>query len=251
MVEQTLAGLKEMRLSAMAQEHSRQLEVAETLELTFDERLSMMCAAEQAKRADSRLKRLVRSATLADRCASLEEIRYSEGRNISKEAIARLSGLSWVRQASNIIFTGATGTGKSWIASAWGKYACLHGHSTKMVRLPRLDAELHYARNESAYLKLLDRLCRVEVLIIDDFGLDRLDTRLGRDLLEIADARYRKRPTVLTAQVPVAGWHGLFDDKTIADAFLDRVVHNSYRLELKGPSLRGEARIAGTAKEKY
>jgi len=237
-IEQTIHMMREMRLSAMATEYRRQSELSATLDLDFDERLALLCQAETDKRADSKLKRLIKTATLSDSSASLEDIRYSKARNVNKELVSRLSNLGWIRSPSNIIITGACGTGKSWIASAWGMRACHFGHSVKMVRLSRLGTEFNLVRGEIGYLKMMDRIARVDVLIIDDFGLDRLDATMCRDLLEIAGARYNRRPMILTAQLPVARWHDLFEDKTIADAFLDRVVHNAYRFELKGPSLR-------------
>ena len=246
MIEQTIAALKEMRMSTMAREYLHQIELPEMCELSFDERLAMMVQSESEKRADTKLKRLIRQATLSDAGANIDEIRYSKARNLKKDMTVRLSSLSWVKAPHNLIITGACGTGKSWLASAWGKYACIHGFSVKMVRLSRLSAELHVMRNELTLLKAFDKLARTDLLIIDDFGLDRLDDYACRDLLEIAESRYRERATVFTSQLPVAKWHGLFDDKTIADAFLDRLVHNSMRIELTGPSMRKEA-SAGTA----
>jgi DNA replication protein DnaC len=222
MIEQTRAALKEMRLSTMAAEYARQTEIADTLELTFDERFALLVTAEQTTRADTRLKRLIQAATLSDTTASLEEIRYQPSRNIQKELIGRLSPLAWIRNPRNLIITGATGTGKSWLASAWGMHACHAGYSVKMARVTRLTAELFLARDETAYLKLFDRLASVDVLILDDFGLEPLDGQACRDLLEIVELRYLKRPIIFTAQLPVKEWHGLFTDKTIADAFLDR-----------------------------
>jgi len=246
MVEQTIQTLRELRLGAMAGEYVRQTELPQTLDLGFDERLALMCQAESERRADNRLKRLLNAATLSDAGASLDEIIYSGARGINKDLVLRLSNLKWVETPTNIIITGACGTGKSWLASAWAKHACLHGHSTRMLRLSRLLAELHLSRNDPHYLKLHDRLAKADLLILDDFGLERFDERACRDLLEIVEARYKRRATVFTAQLPVKKWHDLFSDKTIADAFLDRVVHNSYRFELKGPSMR---EVTGSTKK--
>lgn len=240
MMHQTLEKLSSMRLSVMEQEYRRQMELPAMNELSFEERLAMLVDAEWLARQNKKLKRLLKAANLRNPEACLEDVDFAPSRKLDKAGIARLSDLSWISEGRNLFITGPCGTGKTWLASAFGNAACRQGIKVKSVRMNRLLSDLLAARTDGSWAKLLAELKKTELLILDDFGLSPLDVLHCRDLLEIADDRYGKGSTLITAQLPVAGWHGIFDDATIADAVLDRLVHNSHRIELHGPSKRAQ-----------
>ncbi|GHV27929.1 hypothetical protein FACS18948_6130 [Clostridia bacterium] len=162
-------------------------------------------------------------------------------RNLDQSLIARLSDMAWISEHRNLFITGACGLGKTWIASAFGAAACRQGKRVLTHRMSRLLDKLSTARIDKTWGKLLITLKKPDLLVLDDFGLDRLDAVHCRDLLEIVEDRYNSGSILITTQLPVSEWHGVFEDPTIADATLDRLVHNSYRIELRGPSMRGAA----------
>jgi DNA replication protein DnaC len=238
MMYQTLEKLSAMRLSVMEQEFRRQMELPAMAELAFEDRLAMLVDAEWLSRQNKKLRRLLKSANLRNPNACLEDIDYRASRKLEKAQIARLSEMSWIREGRNLFITGACGTGKTWMASAFGNAACRQGFKVRSLRMNRLLSDLLAARNDGSWAKLLDALKKPDLLILDDFGLSPLDALHCRDLLEIVDDRYGNGSILITAQLPVAGWHSVFEDATLADAVLDRLVHNSYRIELHGPSMR-------------
>jgi DNA replication protein DnaC len=238
MINQTLEKLSAMRLSIMEQEYRRQLELPSMSELSFEERLAMMVDAEWLSRQNKKLNRLLKAANLRNPEACLEDVDYAPSRKLEKAQIARLSDLSWISESRNLFITGACGTGKTWLASAFGNAACRQGIKVKSIRVNRLLSDLLTARNDGLWAKLLTEMKKPDLLILDDFGLSPLDTLHCRDLLEIADDRYGRGSILITAQLPISRWHGVFEDATIADAVLDRIIHNSYRIELHGPSKR-------------
>jgi DNA replication protein len=238
MVNQTLEKLSAMRLCVMEQEYRRQMELPATAELCFEERLSMLVDAEWTSRQNNKLRRLLKAANLRAPEACLEDVDFAPARRLSRELIARLSDLSWVRERQNLFITGACGTGKTWLASAFGSAVCRQGMKVLCVRTDRLLSDLLAARSDGSWPKRLATLKKPDLLILDDFGLSQLDTLHCRDLLELADDRYGRGSILITAQLPVTQWHGIFEDATIADAVLDRIVHNAHRIELHGPSKR-------------
>lgn len=235
---QTASKLREMRLPAMAAEYLRQMESPDTAALDFDERLGMLVDAEWLSRENNRINKLTREAKLRFSDACFADIDYRPSRKLERKAVARLSDFSWVKERRNIIITGATGTGKTWLACAFGYEACHMGIRTQFCRVSRLINELTLGAGSGDLVKTLAKLAKADVLILDDWGLSVITPAEGRLLLEVFEDRYLRRSTVIAAQVPVAKWHGLFDDSTLADAILDRLVHNSYRFELQGRSLR-------------
>lgn len=241
MINQTFEKLSSMRLSVMEQEYRRQTELPAMRELSFEERLAMMVDAEWLSRQNKKLFRLMKAANLRSPEACLENVDYAPSRKLERAQIARLSDLSWIKEGKNLFITGACGTGKTWLACAFGNAACRQGMKVKSVRMNRLLSDLLAARNDGSWAKLLVELKKPELLILDDFGLSPLDALHCRDLLEIVDDRYEKGSTLITAQLPVASWHGIFEDATLADAVLDRLVHNSHRIALHGPSMRATA----------
>lgn len=244
MINQTLDKLNGMKLRAMEQEYQRQTELSANTALSFDERFAMIVDAEWLAKANNRLKRLLRQANLREPSANLEDINYAPARNLDKSTIARLADCSWIKEGRNLIITGATGTGKTYLTSAFGNAACRKGLKIRSFRVNRLLTDLSIGRGDGSYNKLLNDLKKPDLLILDDFGMAPFDPGACRDLLEVIDDRHGRKSTAISAQLPVAKWHGVFEDATIADAILDRVVNNAYRIELKGPSLRHHNSLA-------
>jgi DNA replication protein DnaC len=189
-------------------------------------------------RENNRIKKLSKEANLRVASACFADIDYRPSRKLNRAAVARLSDFSWVRESKNLIITGATGAGKTWLACAFGAEACRKGIRAGFYRVNRLLNDLAIADGSGNLNKLFAKLLKLDILVLDDWGLTALNTLESRFLLEVFEDRYGERATIIAAQLPVAKWHGLFEDSTIADAVLDRLVHNSHRLELPGPSLR-------------
>jgi len=245
MIYQTARHLAEMRLNAMESEYRRQTELPAMASLSFDERFGMIVDAEWRSRHDAKMGRLLKAAGLRCPGACLENIDFDEERKLDQALIARLSDMSWISSGRNMFITGATGTGKSWIASAFGDAACQMGKRVATYRVPRLLDELRAARSSGTWAKLLSSLEKPDLLILDDFGLERLDPTHCRDMLEIIEDRKGNGSIIITAQLPVAQWHGIFEDATVADAALDRIIHGAYRIELHGPSRRAAEHQGG------
>lgn len=235
---QTADKLSGMRLSAMAREYCRQLEYTPTSSLSFDERFGMLVDSEWTARKNNQLQRLLKIANLRIRNACLEDLDYSPKRNLDKNMVARLADCAWIKEGRNLIITGATGTGKTFLASAFGNAACRQGFKAKYYRVNRLLTDLAIGHGDGSYNKLMRDLKKTDLIILDDFGMAILDPVSSRDLLEVIEDRFGAKSTIIATQLPVADWHGLFEDSTIADAILDRVIHNSYRFEPKGDSKR-------------
>jgi len=238
LTKQTTEKLRAMRLPAMAAEYDRQSETPAMAALDFDERIGMMVDAEWAFRENNRIEKLMREAKLRFSTSCFADIDYKPSRKLDRAYIARLSDFSWVKEAKNLILTGCTGTGKTWIACAFGAEACRKGLRVAFYRVSRLLNEFTVASAAGTTDKLLARLKKADIMILDDWGLLTLNPLEGRFLHEVFEDRYGERSIIISAQLPVSKWHGLFEDSTIADAVLDRVVHNSYRIELHGPSMR-------------
>jgi len=240
MVNQTLEKLTAMRLGVMEKEYRRQMELPAMNSLSFDERFAMTVDAEWLSRQENKLKRLLKTAGLREPSACLENIDYNPRRKLDKSDIARLSDCLWIKEGKNLIVTGATGTGKTYLSSAFGNAACRLGLSVRSFRVNRLLTDLAIGRGDGSYNKLMAVLKKPDLLILDDFGMAPVDPAACRDFLEVIDERYGVKAVMITAQLPVSAWHAVFDDATIADAVLDRLVHNAYRIEPKGPTMRRE-----------
>jgi DNA replication protein DnaC len=243
MTNQTISSLLEMRLPAMAAELRRQGELPAMASLSFEERFGMVVEAEWRRKHNARTDRMLKAARLRCPAACLEDIDFDGARKLDPSLVARLSDMAWVAEGRNLFITGASGTGKTWVASAFGNAACRLRKRVLTHRMPRLLDELRAARSNGTWAKLLESLKKPDLLILDDFGMDRLDPVHCRDLYEIVEDRQGAGSILITAQLPVAQWHGIFDDATVADAALDRIVHNSYRIELHGPSRRMAAGV--------
>lgn len=233
----TIEKLHRLRLPGMARALTAQMSTAESTALSFEERLGLLVDEECTHRDETRLKTRLRTAALRQ-SACLEDIDYRHPRGLDKAMLKKLAGGVWLREHLNCLVTGPTGVGKSFIACALAHQACREGRTVRYLRLPRLLSELGIARGDGRYRKLLAQLARTELIVLDDFGLSAMSDEQRRDLLEILEDRYERRSTLVTSQFPVEHWHTLIGDPTLADAILDRLVHNAYRLELKGESMR-------------
>jgi DNA replication protein DnaC len=233
----TLGLLHELRLPGMAQAFEEQLGMPEIGELAFDDRLALLLEREKTDRASRRLQRLLGQARLhLDAC--IEDLNFKGARDLDRSLVFRLADSEWIRQGHTLLITGATGSGKSYLACAFGHQACRHGLSTRYFRISRLLAELKLARADGSHARLLQRLARAQLLILDDWAMAPLDDAGRHDLLEILDDRYARRATLVTSQIPVDLWHDGIGDPTFADAILDRLLNNAYRIVLKGGSMR-------------
>jgi DNA replication protein DnaC len=237
MTEQTVERLRSLRLGAIADAYLAQQREPTTASLSFDERLGMLVDAEQLARDNRALTRRLKEAKLRLNHACLEDLDYS-GRKLDRALIRQLATCRWVADHQHILITGPTGVGKTFLACAVGQQACRQGHRVIYRRMPRLFPELTLAHGDGTYPTLLARFARVDVLILDDWGIASLKDIQRQDLLEILDDRDGTRSTIITSQLPADRWHEYLGDPTIADAILDRVVHRAHRLTLGGPSRR-------------
>lgn len=237
LTEQTVERLRSLRLGAVAEAYLAQQREPATASLSFDERLGMLVDAEQLARDNRALTRRLKEAKLRLSHACLEDLDYS-GRKLDRALIRQLAACRWVVDQQHILITGPTGVGKTFLACALGHQACRQGRRVIYRRMPRLFLELTLAHGDGTYPSLLARFARVDVLILDDWGLVSLKDTQRQDLLEILDDRDGTRSTIITSQLPIDRWHEYLGDPTIADAILDRVVHRAHRLTLGGPSRR-------------
>lgn len=236
LIQPTIDKLRTLKLNGMANALLQQQQKPLT-DLDFESRLGILVEQEWLDRENRKLKRRLTQAKL-QQSACIEDISYDGYRGIAKAKMLELSHNQWLQHKSNILITGATGCGKTYIACALAHRACLDGYTSRYYRLHRLWEELKVAKASGTYTQWLAQLAKLDLLIFDDFGLVSPDSDRRQDLLEILDDRYQKRSTIVTSQLPVAHWHEHLQDKTFADAILDRLVHNSIRIELTGDNMR-------------
>lgn len=233
----TVSKLHTLRLTGMASALHEQTAQPDIDRLGFDERLGLLVDREMTERDSRRLKLRLNRARLRQ-SACLEDINYRVARGLDRTVMATLATGEWLRQHHNILITGKAGVGKSWIACALANQACRLGFTARYQRMDRMLTEINYARGDGRYVKLLAQTAKTDLICIDDFGLSPWTDVARRDLLEILDDRHGTRSTIVTSQLPVKTWHETIGDPTLADAILDRLVHNSYRIELTGESQR-------------
>lgn len=233
----TLDKLQALRFTGMLKALTEQAAIPDIEALRFEERLGLLIDREMTEREDRRLKTRLRQAKLKQN-ACVEEIDYRHPRGLDKALMRDLIQCQWIKRHLNLLITGPTGVGKTWIGCALAHKACREGYTALYLRLPRLLQELSIAKGDGTYAKLLVRLAKVDVLILDDWGLSRLIAEQRRDLLEIMEDRHDNRSTIVTSQLPLEKWHNSIGDPTMADAILDRLVHNAYKINLKGESMR-------------
>lgn len=235
--EQTIATLNALKLFGMARGFQERLGNPSYAELSHSEFVGLLAQDERTHRDNHRLKRLLKNARLRQP-ACLEDIDYRHPRGLSKQAILELSSTRWLDAHCNVLVTGPTGTGKSYLACALGNFAARGGYTVLYVRAPRLFEALQQTRGDGSHLKTLTRLAKVQLLIIDDFLLTPLTEWERRDVLEIVEDRYQSGATIITSQCPTGDWHPSVGDPTLADAICDRLLHNAYKIEMRGDSMR-------------
>lgn len=232
----TLDKLRSLKLTGMADAFTEQLQKP-LPDLDFEDRLGLLIEREWLLRDNRKLKRRLSQAKLQQN-ACLEDVDFKHPRGLNKATVAELFRCQWVNQHLNLLITGPTGCGKTYLACALAHKACLSGLTARYYRLPRLWNELKIAKANGSYPNWLASTAKIDLIILDDWGLVAPDEEQRRDLLEMLDDRYQKRSTIVTSQLPVTLWHEHLNDATLADAILDRLLHNSIRLELHGESLR-------------
>ena len=242
LIEQIRRKMIDLGLEGMLKSFDDQMRLPNFRDLSFEERVGNLLDHEASFREDRRLRRLLKLAKLREQ-ACLEDVDYSVSRGIDKSYIATLSGCNWIGKGQNLLITGPTGVGKTWLACAFGNQACRRGYKTRFYRLPLLLEELAISHHDATFTKKLNQLSKLDLLILDDFGLSQLSSQTRRDFLELVEARSGLRSTIVTTQLPVSKWHDFLSkgNSTVADAILDRLVGNAHRLDLKGESLRQKA----------
>lgn len=239
MLHPVLEQLKALKLNGMLEALEGQLKQSDIRQLSFEERLGLLVEHEVSLRESKRVKRRVKSAKLRTP-ACFEDISFKATRQLDKSVVFALENCQWLRDHRNILISGPTGTGKTFMGEAFAHKACLKGFTALSVRLPRFLDELVQAKAEGSYTRRLVALSKVDLLVLDDFAISPFTDQSRRDFLDVLDDRYNKKSTIITSQLEVKYWHAAIGDATLADAILDRVVHNSYRFDLKGETLRKE-----------
>lgn len=237
MNEVTLTKMKQMKFYGMHGAFKTAIETGKTDDLSLDEFVSMIIEAEWDDRNNRRIERMIKNARFHYK-SSIENIIYDETRNIDKVKLLRLAECTYIENNENVLITGSTGAGKSYIATALGYQACIEGHRVLYFNTTKLFSKLKMAKADGSYLKELAKIERHHLVILDDFGLQPLDSQNRIALLEIIEDRNNKGSMIVTSQIPVNGWYEIIGEKTIADAILDRLIHQSHRIELGGESMR-------------
>lgn len=237
LTQQTLDKMNAMKLSGMAEAFQQQLRAGEHARLSFEERLGLLVDAEWSVREQRKLTRRLRFAKLRYQ-ASLEDVNFKHARGLDRQQVLSLGNCGWIQGRHNLVITGPTGIGKSYLACAFVERACRRGFSASYLRLPRLLQQLAVARGDGSYERHLARLARLDLLAIDDWLLAPLRDSERRDLIEVVEDRSERASTLIASQLPAKNWHTVIGDPNLADSICDRLLHNSHRLELKGPSIR-------------
>ncbi|MDX8450900.1 IS21-like element helper ATPase IstB [Mesorhizobium captivum] len=238
----TVDMLRELGLTGMASAYQELEAQTEVKSLEHGEWLALLLEREATLRRQKRFEARARAAKLRHD-AQIENVDFRAVRGLDRNLFTKLTACDWVRQRHSLLLIGPAGVGKSWLACALGQKACREDLSVAYHRLPRLFATLALARGDGRYPKVLKALARTDLLILDDWGPEKLNDEQRRDLLEIIEDRYEKRSTIVTSQVPVDHWYDMIGNPTIADAILDRLVHNAYRIELSGESMRKQKAV--------
>ena len=233
----TMDKLRSLKFHGMLKGLEEQIASKSYQKLSFEERLGLLVDLEIVERDNRRFSARLRHASLRQQ-ACVEDIDYFHPRGLDKAFLQSLYSCKWIQDQLNLLITGPTGTGKSFMACALGHQACRKGYRVKYFRIPRFLPQLAIAKGDGSYLKLMAQLAKIDLMILDDWGLSVLNDQQRHDLLEIIDDRHNRSSTIITSQLPMEKWHAVVGDPTIADAILDRVIHNAYTLNLKGDSVR-------------
>ena len=236
----TLEKLQTLRLPGMLKALNEQQQIPEIDSLGFEERLGLLIDREVTERENRRLGTRLKKAKLRHSCC-VEDLDFKTSRGLDKTLILSLAACTWIARGINVLICGPTGVGKSYLACALAHKACLEGYSALYLRLPRLFEELRLAKADGRYGKLMLDYAKTDLLVLDDWGLTPMTDPQRRDLLELLEDRYGRKSTIVTSQLPIQSWHEAIGDPTLADAILDRIVHNAHKIELKGESMRKNA----------
>lgn len=247
--QQTLDQLHALKLSGMIDALQQQREQPATHDLSFEERLALLVEREVLHRENRRLARLLKAARLRVN-ACVEDIDYRHPRGLDRARMAGLAQLGWLREAQNLCLTGPTGCGKTWLACALGNQACRRGYSVRYLRLPRLFEQLRIAHGDGSYARMMTQLLRTDLLILDDWGMQKVTAAQRQDLMEVIEDRHGRRSTLIASQLPTEHWHEYIGEATIADAVLDRLLHGAHRLALSGDSMRKAAAASLTDRDR-
>lgn len=235
--ETTITTLNQFKLFGMAKGFADRISQPNHADLSHSEFVGLLVEDEKTDRDNRRLTRLLKNAHLKIQ-GSLEDVDYRYARGLSKQVILELSRGDWLTNHQNILITGPTGIGKTYLSSALGNQACRLGYTTENIRFPRLLETLYGARADGRHLKQLARLAKIQVLILDDFGLSVLSELERKDFLEVIEDRYGTTSTIITSQLPIKSWHEVIGEPTVADAICDRIFSCAHKIELKGESMR-------------
>ena len=238
LVHPTHAQLKTLKLDGMAEAFIELEEQEQSSNLSHAEYIGLMADREAAHRATRRFRTRLHGARLRHSQAAIEDVDYRTPRHLDKSLFQQLSTCRWIKDRNGLLLTGGCGVGKSWLACALAQKACRDGYAVYYARAPRLFSDLELAHGDGRFTRMFKSLIKVDLLILDDFGPEVLSAGPRRDLMEIVEERHNRRSILITSQLPVSTWHDVIGEPTLADAILDRIVHNSYRLELDGPSMR-------------
>lgn len=241
-IEETIQKLSRFKMTAMANSFKNRLAQPTHQDLSHEEFVGLLVDDEWVHRENKKLQKRLKNARFKIQ-ALIPEIDHQIKRGLNKSLILELTTLKWITHKQNILLTGLTGVGKSFIAQALGHQACLQGHTVHYLRLSKLLNQLYLARADGTYAKLLMKIAQFDVLILDDWGLSPLKEQEAQDILDVIEDRSEIKPTIITSQLPVKHWHEFIGNQTIADALCDRLIHNAYKIELKGESVRKQKEI--------
>lgn len=245
MNEITLSRMKQMKLYGMHGAFRTAIETGKTDDYTLDQFISMLTDAEWDDRNNRKIERAIKNARFHYK-SNIENVIYDHARNIDKTKLLRLAECDFIKNNENVLITGSTGAGKSYIATALGYQACIEGYRIMYFNTTKLFSKLKLAKADGSYLKELAKIARQQLIILDDFGLQPLDNQNRLALLEIIEDRHNSGSMIVTSQIPVKAWYDIIGEKTIADAILDRLIHQSHRLELAGESMRKKRKLINT-----
>jgi DNA replication protein DnaC len=237
LIHPTLDQLRTLRLTGMAKALEEQMQMPDIDSLPFEQRLGLMVDRESIERQNRNLKTRLRKAGLRQ-SASVEDIDYRHPRGLDKSLLAKLQSCDWIKEHHNLIITGPTGTGKTFLACALAHKACRDGYSSLYLRVPRFLQDLLISKGDGRFGRLLTAIAKTNLLLLDDWGMSKLTIEQSRDLLELIDDRHGTKSTLITSQFPIDHWHEIIGDPTLADAILDRIIHDAYKINLKGESMR-------------